>query len=95
MDFQARTIINGALLRRYSEQLVSIVAKIEDIDSTDRLLKGKTTDNIGIRINLSEPISCPVNNWVEIIGKPSGPDTIKCSEVTSFCFFCFRLIIIF
>lgn len=84
MDFQPRTIINGALLRRYSEKLVSIMAKVEDIDSSGRVIKAKTTDNLDIRINLAEPVTSPVNNWIEIIGKPSGPDSIKCSEVLYF-----------
>lgn len=49
--------------------------------------KGKTTDNHSIQVCLSEPVSSPINGWVEVIGVPTVNDRINCEEVSysNFC----------
>lgn len=86
MDFIARTIINGRMLSQYSGQHVSIIVNIDDVETNGRVLKGKTTDNIDIRVSLNEPISAPIKSWVEVIGVPAGPDAIRCKEVSCLVF---------
>lgn len=86
MDFTARSIINGKMLSKHSGQHVSILVNIEDVDHNNRILKGKTTDNLDIRVSLTEPISAPIRSWVEVIGVPAGPDMIRCKEVSHPCY---------
>lgn len=82
MEFTARSIINGKLLSQHSGQNVSILVNIDNVDANGRLLKGKTTDNVEIRVSLTDPISAPIKSWVEVIGVPAGPDAIRCKEVS-------------
>ncbi len=80
--FTSRSIANGNLLRRFVNQRVNIMVNIDDIDASGKTLTGKTTDNHPIQVYLPEPVSSPVNGWVEIIGVPSAPDRINCEEVS-------------
>ncbi|XP_037040026.1 uncharacterized protein LOC119077018 [Bradysia coprophila] len=80
----SRSIVNGNLLRRFLNQRVNIMVNIEDIDSIGTTLTGKTTDNQSIQVCLSEPVTSPINGWVEIIGVPTGSDRINCEEVILF-----------
>lgn len=77
-----RSIVNGSLLRRFVNQKVNIMVKIEDMDANGTTLLGKTTDNQSIHVCLSEPASSPVSGWVEVIGVPTGSDRINCEEVS-------------
>lgn len=82
MAFIRRNIVNGNLLRRFTDKRVSIIVDIQDIDSSGKILKGKTTDEQLIRVSLSEPVNSPIQGWVEIIGVPTGTDHIRCDEVS-------------
>jgi len=81
MDFESRKIVNGGLLRRFLNQKVSIFVKITNIDSSGKMLRGTSTDNIDLKIQLNTPINTPIDDWVEIIGVPNSPDPIHCTEV--------------
>lgn len=82
MDFTARTLINGKSLSANCGKHVSLLVKIDEVDGTGRLLTGKTSDHTTVRVSLSEPVSAPVHNWVEILGTPTGSDAIRCKEVS-------------
>lgn len=88
MDFTARSIINGKLLSQHSGQHVSILVYIDNVDNNGRILKGKTTDNVDIRVILTDPNSSPIKSWVEVLGIPAGPDAIRCKEVSHPGYFC-------
>lgn len=77
-----RSIVNGNLLRRFINQRVNIMVNIEDIESNGSVLKGKTTDDQTIYITLSEPVTSPINGWVEIIGAPTESSRVNCDEVS-------------
>lgn len=81
MDFTARTIINGKSLANNCGKNVSLLVNISEVDASGRTLTGKTSDNTAVRVSLSEPVSTPVQNWVEILGTPTGSDAIRCKEV--------------
>lgn len=51
------------------------------IDSSGKLLKGKTTKNQPIQIYLAEPVTSPISGWVDVFGIPTGSDRINCEEV--------------
>lgn len=89
MDFTPRTIVNGSLLRNFIGKNVSTIVNFpEKVQAGQKLIKGMTTDNIEIRIQLTELLNASIqdNEWVEIIGVPAGSDTIRCSEVFLFFF---------
>lgn len=80
--FTNRSIVNGSLLRRFHEKNVSIMVNIETMDASGKTLSGKTTDNQTVQVCLSDPVTSPIDGWVEVIGIPTGPDRINCEEVT-------------
>lgn len=80
---ESRSIINGKLLKEHMGENVCIMVKVETIDSSGKLFRGKTTDNINLQVNLSDPLNAPIADWVEVIGIPSGPNVIRCKEVCS------------
>ena len=80
MEFTERSIINGSLLRSFTSKPISILVNIDGVNG--KLLKGKTTDNHEISVNLPEPPTSLIQNWVEVIGTPISATTVKCSEVS-------------
>lgn len=93
MLFTSRSIANGNLLRRFLNQRVNIMVNVENIDSSGKILTGKTTDNQTIQICLLDPVTSPVNGWVEVIGVPTGSDRVNCEEVsnTTLCLIRFKI----
>lgn len=82
IDYTPRTIINGSLLRNFISQNVSLLVNVEEeADRQSKLIKGKTTDDVDVKIVLGEPLNVPVKGWIEVIGIPQGPDTIRNKEV--------------
>lgn len=78
----SRSIVNGNLLRRFINQRVNIMVNINDIDSSGKILQGKTTDDQNICVTLFEPVNSPVDGWVEIIGVPTESNRVNCEEVS-------------
>lgn len=88
VSFTPRTIINGSLLRNFISQNVSLHVNVEEeADRQSKLIKGKTTDDVDVKIVLSEALNVPVKGWIEVIGIPQGPDTIRNKEVRNFHIF--------
>lgn len=83
LSFSSRNIVNGNMLRRFVNQRVNIMVNIDDIDSSGKILKGKTTDDQSIQVSLSEPVSSPVIGWVEVIGVPTSSDRVSGDEVSN------------
>lgn len=83
MLFTSRSIANGNLLRRFLNKKVNIMVNVENIDSSGKILTGKTTDNQTIQICLPDPVTSPVNGWIEVIGVPTGSDRVNCEEVSN------------
>lgn len=82
-EFVPRTIINGALLRNFISQHVSIMVHVEEeAEKNCRSFQAKTTDSLAIDVVLNEPLNTNVKGWIEVIGVPSGPDTIRNKEVS-------------
>lgn len=79
-----RKIVNGALLRSNIGQTVSIMVNADDVKSQSTTFKAKTTDDMEVQINLTEPLNVPVNGWIEVIGVPNSPNSIQNNEVSRF-----------
>lgn len=79
-----RKIVNGALLRNNIGQTVSIMVNADDVKSQSTTFKAKTTDDMEVQINLTEPLNVPVNGWIEVIGVPNSPNSIQNNEVSRF-----------
>lgn len=84
IDFAPRTNINGALLRSFISQHVSLVVNVEEeAERQCKSFTAKTTDDHTVNIMLAEPLNVPVKGWIEVIGVPSSPDTIRNKEVSA------------
>lgn len=83
MEFVPRTIINGALLGKFISQNVSIhVNVLEEAERGSRSFKGKTSDNVDVTITPTDPLNVRVQGWIEVLGVPSSPDSIRSKEVS-------------
>lgn len=83
LDFAPRTIINGALMRNFISQPVSIMVHVEqEAEKYCKSFQAKTTDNLTIDVVLNDPLNTNIKGWIEVIGVPSGPDTIRSKEVS-------------
>lgn len=83
---ESRSIINGKLLKEHMGENVCIMVKVDTVDSSGKSFKGKTTDDVNVLVNLTDPLNVPIADWVEVIGIPAGQNAIRCKEVC-FCFF--------
>lgn len=82
ISYVPRTIINGALLRNFISQHVSLLVHVEEeADRQSKIILGKTTDDVQVKVMLNEPLNVPVKGWIEVIGIPATPDTIRNKEV--------------
>uniref|UniRef100_A0A1L8DBX5 Uncharacterized protein n=1 Tax=Nyssomyia neivai TaxID=330878 RepID=A0A1L8DBX5_9DIPT len=76
------TIVNGASLRTNVGQQVIIVLKVEEYEVPSKLLKGTTTDDTPVTINMRSELESNLRGaWVQAIGLASKPDTIDNGEV--------------
>ncbi|CAD6998721.1 uncharacterized protein LOC101458193 [Ceratitis capitata] len=80
--FESRTFVNGAMLRKFNGQNVSIFLRIEEEAGTD--LIALSTDKQKIRVKLQDTTGGRTGSWVEIIGKPMGSDAIEAKEAILF-----------
>lgn len=83
-EFQSRSIINGKLLNEHKGENVCIMVKVDTVDGSGKFFRGKTTDDVNIQVNLTDPLNGPIADWVEVIGLPAGPNAIRCKEVCLF-----------
>ncbi|XP_055613170.1 uncharacterized protein LOC129759682 [Uranotaenia lowii] len=84
MDFERRSIVNGALLKRQSGQPVSIHLFVERAEKDGRSFTGKSTDGLPIQVMLSEPLSSLLHGWVEVIGMAGSNDSVRCKEIITY-----------
>lgn len=82
ISFTERTIVNGALLRNFQNQHITIHVNVQpEVERQSTVIKAKTTDDMEVTINLSEPLNAPVKGWIEVIGVPTGSNVIRNKEV--------------
>ena len=79
LAFEPRTLVNGNMLRSHLGENISIMLCVESEEG--RTLKGISTDDQTITVNLSDVVNTSKGDWVEIIGKADSPSTIRASEV--------------
>lgn len=84
MNFEPRSIVNGALLKRYSGQSVSIHLFVDRADKDGRSFTGKSTDDMPIQVLLSEPLSSLLHGWVEVIGMAGSNESVRCKEIITY-----------
>lgn len=84
MDFEARTIVNGGLLKRHAGHSVSIHLFVERADKDGRSFTGKSTDGMPIQVTLSSPLSEMLTGWVEVIGMAGSNDSVRCNEIITY-----------
>lgn len=83
ISFQSRTLVNGAMLRNFSGQHVSIHVNVPtEVERQATSIQAKTTDDMDVTISLSEPLNAPVKGWIEVIGVPTSPNAIRNKEVS-------------
>lgn len=79
---QPRVLVNGAMLRNYSGQQVSIHVNVQpEAERNAMVINAKSTDDLDITITLAEPLNAPVSGWIEVIGSPTGASSIRNKEV--------------
>lgn len=82
ISYAQRTIVNGSLLRDHLNKNVSIHVNVEpEAERNAKVINAKTTDDLDVQIVLNEPLNTPVKGWMEIIGVPSSPTSIRNKEV--------------
>lgn len=82
IEYVDRKIVNGALLRNNNGRYVSLHVNVEEeANRSAKVIKGKTTDDMEVKINLNESLNVATKGWIEVIGMPIGSDTIQCKEV--------------
>ncbi|XP_037951182.1 uncharacterized protein LOC119681942 [Teleopsis dalmanni] len=82
MSFEPRSLVNGNILRQYTGKNVSIMLQVEKEDG--RMLIAKSTDNLNVRVAMPQPQGVRNGDWVEVIGVPTGADSINAKEVITF-----------
>lgn len=83
IEFVDRKVVNGALLRQFIGQHVSIFLNIEPrAERSTTLVTGKSTDDITVKVHLDEPLNVPLQGWIEVIGVPKSNDSIQNKEVS-------------
>ncbi|KAI8126506.1 hypothetical protein FF38_05164 [Lucilia cuprina] len=80
--FEPRTLVNGNMLRTHLGQNISIMLCVEDEAGTN--LTGTSTDDQKITVSLSDSVGATKGDWIEVIGKASGPSAIRASEAILF-----------
>ncbi|XP_013110396.1 uncharacterized protein LOC106089162 [Stomoxys calcitrans] len=79
MAFEERIHVNGSMLRQFAGQNISIILCVEDKAGMN--LSASSTDDQRITVLLPESITASKGDWVEVIGRPSGPTAVKAKEV--------------
>lgn len=71
------------MLRNFVDKHISIHVNVEsEVDRGVSVIHAKTTDDLDVTIELSEPLNSPIKGWIEVIGIPTGANTIRNKEVT-------------
>lgn len=79
-SFEPRTLVNGNMLRTHIGQNISIMLCVEDEAGTN--LTANSTDDQKITVSLSDTVGASKGDWIEVIGKPAGPNAIRAKEVS-------------
>ncbi|XP_050078799.1 uncharacterized protein LOC126565645 [Anopheles maculipalpis] len=83
-QFERRSIVNGALLKRHIGQCVSIHLKVDRAADGCRTFKGSTTDGVNVQVILSEPLNGACTGWVEVIGIAGPNDMVRCKQIITY-----------
>lgn len=81
MDFEPRTIVNGAQLKHHPGKAVSIHLFVDRAETDGRSFTGRSTDGLNIQVVLSQPLSELLHGWVEVIGMAGSNESVRCKEV--------------
>ncbi|XP_059618182.1 uncharacterized protein LOC132262787 [Phlebotomus argentipes] len=80
-----RSIVNGAGVRLNAGKTVGVMVRVKEYDGSSLFMQGTTSDNVEINITLRTPLDRRINEqWVEVIGTPTRPDSINAGEVIMF-----------
>lgn len=83
ISFTPRTLVTGSMLRNFIDKHVSIHVNVEsEVERGVSVIHAKTTDDLDVTIEISEPLNSPVKGWIEVIGIPTSANTIRNKEVT-------------
>lgn len=80
MAFEARTHVNGNMLRQFAGQNVSIMLCVDSEAGTN--LIGTSTDDQKVTVQLSDSVGASKGDWIEVIGKAMGSTSVKAKEVS-------------
>ncbi|XP_035909754.1 replication protein A 14 kDa subunit B-like [Anopheles stephensi] len=83
-QFERRSIVNGALLKRHVGQCVSIHLKVDRAADGCKSFSGKTTDGVTVQVALSEPLNGACSGWVEVIGVAAPNDSVRCKQIITY-----------
>ncbi|XP_005190714.1 uncharacterized protein LOC101895165 [Musca domestica] len=82
MAFEARTHVNGNMLRQFAGQNVSIMLCVDSEAGTN--LIGTSTDDQKVTVQLSDSVGASKGDWIEVIGKAMGSTSVKAKEAILF-----------
>lgn len=83
-QFERRSIVNGALLKRHIGQSISIHLKVDRAVDGCKSFSGKTTDGATVQVILSEPLNGACSGWVEVIGTAGPNDSVRCKQIITY-----------
>uniref|UniRef100_A0A182JQI1 Uncharacterized protein n=1 Tax=Anopheles christyi TaxID=43041 RepID=A0A182JQI1_9DIPT len=84
LQFERRTIVNGALMKRHVGQPISIHLKVERAHDGCKSFSGKSTDGVNVQVLLSDPLNGVCSGWVEVIGIAAPNDTVRGKEIVTY-----------
>ncbi|KAL1380343.1 hypothetical protein pipiens_011674 [Culex pipiens pipiens] len=84
MDFEPRTIVNGAQLKHHPGKAVSIHLFVDRAETDGRSFTGRSTDGLNIQVVLSQPLSELLHGWVEVIGMAGSNESVRCKEIITY-----------
>ncbi|XP_053673895.1 uncharacterized protein LOC128726060 [Anopheles nili] len=83
-QFERRSIVNGALLKKHIGKPVSIHLKVASADDGCKSFSGKSTDGVNVQVMLSEPLNGACAEWVEVLGVSAPNDTVRAKEIITY-----------
>ncbi|XP_049288845.1 uncharacterized protein LOC125766660 [Anopheles funestus] len=84
LQFERRSIVNGASLKRHVGQPISIHLKVDRADDGCKSFSGKTTDGVNVQVMLLEPLNGVCTGWIEVIGVAGPNDSVRGKQIITY-----------
>uniref|UniRef100_A0A182M6M7 Uncharacterized protein n=1 Tax=Anopheles culicifacies TaxID=139723 RepID=A0A182M6M7_9DIPT len=84
LQFERRSIVNGASLKRHVGQPISVHLKVDRAEDGCKSFSGKTTDGVNVQVMLLEPLNGACTGWIEVIGVAGPNDTVRGKQIITY-----------